>query len=86
MVRGTENTIGVLWPRFNGTGAAAGMAAGTILAARLTLSGLGKVWGWHAGVLGLALNVIVGISVSWAGRGAGSRQGSLKNQPFQKAE
>ena len=60
--------LGVLWPRFNATGAAAGMAAGTLLAAGLTLAGLGKVWGWHAGVLGLALNVIVGVCVSRAGR------------------
>lgn len=65
--------LGVLWPRFNAAGAAAGMAAGTLLAAGLTLSGLGKVWGWHAGVLGLALNVIVGVAVSWAGRGPGGR-------------
>ena len=60
--------LGALWPRFNATGAAAGMAAGTLLAAGLTLAGLGKVWGWHAGVLGLALNVSVGVCVSWAGR------------------
>lgn len=60
--------LGVLWPRFNATGAAAGMAAGTLLAAGLTLAGPGKVWGWHAGVLGLALNVTVGVCVSWAGR------------------
>ena len=47
-----------------GVGAMAGMAAGTLLAAGLTLAGMGKVWGWHAGVLGLALNVSVGILVS----------------------
>jgi len=56
--------IGVLWQRYNATGAMAGMAAGTLLAAGLTLAGMGKVWGWHAGVLGLALNVSVGILVS----------------------
>ncbi|MXY96255.1 MAG: sodium:solute symporter family protein, partial [Gemmatimonadetes bacterium] len=55
--------LGVLWPRFNAAGAAAGMASGTALAAGLTLAGMVKVWGWHAGVLGLALNVIVGVSV-----------------------
>ena len=60
--------LGALWPRFNAKGAVAGMAAGTLLAAGLTLAGLGKVWGWHAGVLGLALNVTVGVCVSWAGR------------------
>ena len=49
------------------------MATGTALAAGLTLSGLGKVWGWHAGVLGLALNVIVGVAVSWAGQDPGGR-------------
>ncbi len=65
--------MGVLWPRFNASGAAADMAAGTALAAGLTLSGLGKVWGWHAGVLGLALNVIVEVAVSWAGQDSGGR-------------
>ena len=60
--------LGVLWPRFNARGATAGMAAGTLLAAGLTLADFGKLWGWHAGVLGLALNVIVGVVVSWAGR------------------
>ena len=60
--------LGVLWRRFNARGATAGMAAGTLLAAGLTLAGFGKLWGWHAGVLGLALNVIVGVVVSWAGR------------------
>ena len=49
------------------------MAAGTALAAGLTLAGMGKVWGWHAGVLGLALNVIVGVAVSWIGRGPDGR-------------
>ena len=78
--------LGVLWPRFNAKGAAGGMAAGTMLAAGLTLAGMGKVWGWHAGVLGLTLNVIVGVGVSWVERGTDGRQGALKNQPFQKAE
>ncbi|MCY3771786.1 MAG: hypothetical protein OXG98_07185 [Gemmatimonadetes bacterium] len=63
--------LGALWPRFNATGAAAGLAAGTMLAAGLTLAGMGKVWGWHAGVMGLALNVAVGVAVSWAGRRSG---------------
>ena len=65
--------LGVLWPRYNAKGAAAGMAAGTLLAAGLTLAGFGKLWGWHAGVLGLALNVIVGVVVSWAGRHSGGQ-------------
>ena len=61
--------LGALWPRFNAAGATAGMVAGTLLAAGLTLAGMGKVWGLHAGVLGLALNVVVGVVVSRAGWG-----------------
>ena len=65
--------LGALWPRYSASGAAAGMAAGTALAAGLTLAGMGKVWGWHAGVLGLELNVIVGVAVSWASRDPNDR-------------
>ena len=57
--------LGTIWPRYSSRGAMAGIITGTLLAAGLTLAGFGKVWGWHAGVVGLAANVAVGMAVSW---------------------
>lgn len=51
--------LGIIWSRFNGRAAMAGLVTGTLVASALTLSGFGKVWGWHAGVLGLACNVAI---------------------------
>ncbi|MBT5874378.1 MAG: sodium:solute symporter family protein [Candidatus Latescibacteria bacterium] len=51
--------LGIIWSRFSGRAAMAGLVTGTLVASALTLSGFGKVWGWHAGVLGLACNVVI---------------------------
>ncbi|SVC06796.1 uncharacterized protein METZ01_LOCUS259650, partial [marine metagenome] len=51
--------LGILCPRLNARGALTGLLAGTVVASILTLAGYGKLWGWHAGVIGLALNVIL---------------------------
>jgi dipeptide/tripeptide permease len=42
-----------------------GIITGVLLASTLTLAGFGKIWGWHAGVICLAVNVTVGIVVSY---------------------
>ena len=51
--------LGILSSRLNARGALAGLLAGTAVASILTLAGHGKLWGWHAGVIGLGLNVIL---------------------------
>lgn len=56
--------LGVLWPGLTARAALAGLVVGTLLAAGLTLSGTGKLWGWHAGVIGLAANLAVAALVS----------------------
>jgi|APTNR8051073442_1049403.scaffolds.fasta_scaffold02122_7 SSS family transporter len=56
--------LGTLWPGMTARGALAGLSVGTILSAALTLSGAGKVWGWHSGVIGVAANLIVALLVS----------------------
>ena len=56
--------LGVLWRKYNAVGATAGLALGTLVAAGLTLAGLGKLWGWHAGVLGLSVNIITAVFVT----------------------
>ena len=59
--------LGVLWPGLTARGALAGLLAGSLLAAGLTLAGHGKLWGWHAGLLGLAANLAVAwvVSMMW---------------------
>ena len=56
--------LGVLWRKYNAVGATAGLALGTLVAAGLTLAGLGKLWGSHAGVLGLSVNIITAVFVT----------------------
>lgn len=56
--------LGAVWPGLTARGATAGLLTGTLLAAGLTLAGYGKVWGWHAGVIGLAVNAATGVAMS----------------------
>ncbi|RMG49814.1 MAG: sodium:solute symporter family protein [Acidobacteria bacterium] len=58
--------LGVIWRRLTAQAALVGMVAGATLAVGLTLGGYGKVWGFHAGLLGWALNVLV--CVMWSYR------------------
>ena len=57
--------LSVLWPRMTARGAMAGLVVGACLAAGLSLSGYGRVWGWHAGVIGLVVNVLICVAGSW---------------------
>jgi len=56
--------LGEVWPRLSGQAALLGVGAGTALALILTFGGYGKIWGFHAGLLGLGLNVGCCISLS----------------------
>lgn len=57
--------IGILWKRLTTKAALAGMISGSVLAIGLTLAGYGKVWGFHAGLLGLCLNVSLCFIISY---------------------
>jgi solute:Na+ symporter, SSS family len=57
--------LGATWPRLDARAAMAGLLAGTALAAGLSLAGMGKLWGWHAGLLGLLLNVSLCFALTW---------------------
>jgi Na+/proline symporter len=58
--------LGTLWSGMTARGALAGLLVGVLLAAGLTLGGVGKLWGWHAGVIGVAANLAVACVVSLA--------------------
>jgi SSS family transporter len=58
--------LGAAWRRFSAMGALAGLVVGVALAAGLSLAGVGKIWGFHAGVIAFALNVAIGVGVSLA--------------------
>jgi len=58
--------LGAAWPRFTAKGALAGLVVGVALAAGFSLAGVGKVWGFHAGVLAFAVNIAIGVAVSLA--------------------
>ncbi len=40
------------------------MLSGAVLAGGMTFSGMKTLWGWHGGVLGLALNIVVSVIFS----------------------
>ncbi len=60
--------LGVVWRRLSGQAALIGVVAGTTLALILTFWGYGKLWGFHAGLLGLGLNVGCCISLTLLNR------------------
>jgi len=58
--------LGASWPGLKPRAALAGLLAGTAIAAGLSLAGMGKLWGWHAGLIGLAVNLLACITLSLA--------------------
>ena len=53
--------LGVSWSGLRAKPALLGIILGTLAAVLPTLAGWERLWGFHAGVLGLALNVLVGV-------------------------
>lgn len=49
--------LGVMWPRLASRAATTGIVVGTLIAVGLTLAGYDRVWGFHSGLIGLAVNV-----------------------------
>ena len=56
--------LGVSWRGLKAKPALLGIVLGTLAAVIPTLAGWERLWGFHAGVLGLALNVLVGVAGS----------------------
>lgn len=74
--------LGLYWRRLSAPVVMAGLLAGLTVALALTWMGHPKIWGFHAGVLGLGLNVIIcAIGTAWRrdslAAGSTTRQGSL---------
>lgn len=61
--------LGATWRRFSAKGALAGLLIGVAIAAGMSFAGYGKVWGFHTGVIALAINLIVGVALSYATNG-----------------
>ena len=51
--------MGLYWRRLSAATALLGMVCGLVVALGLTLVGKPLIWGFHAGVVGLCLNVMV---------------------------
>jgi len=56
--------LGLYWKGLSKTGVLLGMLSGAVLAGGMTFSGMKTLWGWHGGVLGLALNIVVSVIFS----------------------
>ncbi|NKB69103.1 MAG: sodium/solute symporter [Candidatus Latescibacteria bacterium] len=64
--------LGLYWRRLSARTATVGMLLGLGLALGLTAAGQPRVWGFHAGVVGLAVNALCCAAGTWmAGRGEG---------------
>ena len=66
--------LGLYWPRLRATTVLAGMVAGLGFGLGATLLGHARIWGFHAGVLGLGVNLLV-----CAAGCAGSRLSERRN-------
>lgn len=60
--------LGVGWAGLTARGALWGLAAGTSVAAAAKLLGYGKIWGLHAGLYGLGINLCLCVVVSKLGK------------------
>jgi len=58
--------LGASWRGLSAHAALGGLLAGTAIAATFSLAGTGKLWGWHAGLIGLAVNLLACITLSRA--------------------
>lgn len=56
--------LGLYWKGLSKTGVLVGMLSGAALAGGMTFSGMKTIWGWHGGVLGLGLNIVVSVALS----------------------
>jgi len=56
--------LGLHWPALRREGVLVGLVAGLIIALFLAFSGYGKIWGFHAGLYGLAANLVLCITIS----------------------
>ena len=56
--------LGLTWRRFTAGPALVEIVVGTSLAMGLTLSGYGRVWGIHAGVVGVAVNYLICVAAT----------------------
>ena len=59
--------LGIAWRGLNSRAALAGVVLGTLLAGGLTLAGMGRIAGLHAGLLGALLNAAVAVGGSLLG-------------------
>ncbi|NIV94526.1 sodium:solute symporter family protein [candidate division KSB1 bacterium] len=57
--------LGVLWRKLSSQAALAGVLGGSTLAVSLTLAGYGKLWGFHAGLLGWGLNLCLCVTMTY---------------------
>ncbi|UQA95220.1 sodium:solute symporter family protein [Streptomyces halobius] len=59
--------LGLVWRRLTLHAAVSGLVVGFALVCVLVFSGHDPVWGMNAGIVGLAVNVVVALAVTWLG-------------------
>ncbi|WP_030805956.1 sodium:solute symporter family protein [Streptomyces sp. NRRL S-337] len=59
--------LGLVWRRLTWLAAVSGLAAGFALVCVLVFGGHDPVWGMNAGLVGLAVNLAVALTVTWLG-------------------
>lgn len=59
--------LGLVWRRLTVHAAVSGLVAGFALVCVLVFGGHDPVWGMNAGIVGLAVNVVVALAVTWLG-------------------
>ncbi|MGW1379236.1 sodium:solute symporter family protein [Streptomyces sp. NPDC002446] len=59
--------VGLVWRRLTLYAAVSGLVAGFALVCVLVFGGHDPVWGMNAGLVGLAVNVVVALAVTWLG-------------------
>jgi SSS family solute:Na+ symporter len=53
--------LGINWSRMRGGPTLAGMLAGVAIALGMAVAGYGRLWGVHAGIYGLAVNLLIAV-------------------------
>ncbi|MFG3120320.1 sodium:solute symporter [Streptomyces sp. NPDC048197] len=59
--------LGLVWRRLTWLAAVSGLVAGFALVCVLVFGGHDPVWGMNAGLVGLAVNLVVALAVTWLG-------------------
>lgn len=73
--------LGLVWRRLTTAAAVCGLAAGVVVVCGLVFTGNDPVWGVNAGMVALAVNLVVALTVTWIGPREGAWSGAGDPRP-----